>query len=100
MELVGYQHSHCTGTREKLSSGLEDLSAIVVLLGNSLVIVLERAVVKLHCTHGFDDERVVMLIWSRLNDCDTERRVVFFEPRGQDAARKAAAKYEIVRHSV
>ena len=78
------QHAHLHRTRsgKKLSSCLENLSATVVLLGNGSKIVLETAVVELHCAHGLGDERVIMLIWAALNDRNAERSIIFFEARG------------------
>ena len=63
-------------------------------------IVLERAVVVLHCAHRLDDERVVVLIWTGLNHGNAESRLILFEMRCQDAARKSTTENEIVGHDV
>ena len=71
-----------------------------MLLRDTFEIVLERAVVELHCAHRLGDERVVVLIWTGLNHGYAESCIVFFETRCQDAARESTAENEIVGHDV
>ena len=71
-----------------------------MLLRDTFEVVLERAVVELHCAHRLGDERVVVLIWTGFNHGYAERWVVFFETRCQDAARESTPENKIVGHNV
>ena len=89
------EYLHCTRSREKLSSCLKDLSAVIILLRNSLKVVLEMAVMKLHSAHWLGDEWVVVLIRTGLDHGDAERWIVFFE-----TACEPTAQDEVVGHDI
>ena len=71
-----------------------------MLLRDTFEIVLERAVVELHCAHRLGDERVVVLIRTGLNYGYAESWIVFFETRCQDAPRESTSENEIIGHDV
>jgi len=55
---------------------------------------------QLKCVHWLGDERIVMLIGTRLDECDAGLRLILFEARGEHATSETTSEDKVIGHDV